>query len=380
MDNRTPHPRGWHRRHLYGSTVGSFFASGHSPAEAKQLVSSSLFEEMFSLKPSLDHLSFRRREDRYNLPQAVTLGLKGGDPTLGSALINDDRLNGFLSDELSSYYRERLSFDELPIPFRCVATDLTSQVFSFSHMGISCGSRSTCGITRSAFRTTLQRAGGGVDVGMTISKDTQISVQYRASSVLWKLRNGEDGRPTQYLSSTTQSLAGHLVYSNRTAELASPEGTRLDLTAVRLFQRTGVHGTSFLLLETKQTSTLSRRNLLSFFCGHEYLFRRTVPDPLRFTLGGPLRLYASSLDEYRGTDVRSPGPLISGDSRRSQPDWDRAYTSQPATRPGISGRRSSILFAPGRLRGCPAEHTSWSDHSWRSGGRCGHRKVFFTFG
>ena len=26
-------------------------------------------------------------------------------------------------------------------------------------------------------------------------------------------------------------------------------------------------------------------------------------DPLRFTLGGPLRLYASSVDEYRGTDI-----------------------------------------------------------------------------
>ena len=26
-------------------------------------------------------------------------------------------------------------------------------------------------------------------------------------------------------------------------------------------------------------------------------------DPLRFTLGGPLRLTASSVDEYRGTDI-----------------------------------------------------------------------------
>jgi NTE family protein len=32
-------------------------------------------------------------------------------------------------------------------------------------------------------------------------------------------------------------------------------------------------------------------------------FRRDVADPLRFTLGGPLRLSASSIDEYRGTDA-----------------------------------------------------------------------------
>ena len=35
---------------------------------------------------------------------------------------------------------------------------------------------------------------------------------------------------------------------------------------------------------------------------HSY-FRKNVADPLRFTLGGPLRLYASSIDEYRGSDV-----------------------------------------------------------------------------
>jgi len=28
-----------------------------------------------------------------------------------------------------------------------------------------------------------------------------------------------------------------------------------------------------------------------------------VADPFRFTLGGPLRLSASSIDEYRGTDT-----------------------------------------------------------------------------
>jgi hypothetical protein len=32
-------------------------------------------------------------------------------------------------------------------------------------------------------------------------------------------------------------------------------------------------------------------------------FHNDVPDPLRFTLGGPLSLSASSIDEYRATDV-----------------------------------------------------------------------------
>ena len=32
------------------------------------------------------------------------------------------------------------------------------------------------------------------------------------------------------------------------------------------------------------------------------MFNRDVAQPFRFTLGGPLRLSASAIDEYRGTD------------------------------------------------------------------------------
>ena len=32
------------------------------------------------------------------------------------------------------------------------------------------------------------------------------------------------------------------------------------------------------------------------------MFNRNVAQPFRFTLGGPLRLTASAIDEYRGTD------------------------------------------------------------------------------
>ena len=32
------------------------------------------------------------------------------------------------------------------------------------------------------------------------------------------------------------------------------------------------------------------------------MFHRNVAEPFRYTLGGPLRLSASAIDEYRGTD------------------------------------------------------------------------------
>ena len=41
------------------------------------------------------------------------------------------------------------------------------------------------------------------------------------------------------------------------------------------------------------------------------MFNRNVADPFRFTLGGPLRLTASSFEEYRGTDYALARPAYS---------------------------------------------------------------------
>jgi NTE family protein len=109
-----------------GALVGSLFASGYSSTEIERLVSNGNFDDLFSLKVTLRNVSFRRREDRDYLPQALTFGLRNGKLSLGEALIADDQLNAFLAHELVSYNAENLSFDDLPIPFRCVATDLTT--------------------------------------------------------------------------------------------------------------------------------------------------------------------------------------------------------------------------------------------------------------
>ncbi|HEY0797222.1 MAG TPA: patatin-like phospholipase family protein, partial [Acidisarcina sp.] len=109
-----------------GALVGSLFAAGYSSEEIERLVVNGHFDDLFTLKPSLSNVSFRRREDRDYLPQALTFGLRNGKLSLGDALIADDQLNAFLGHELVAYNGQNLSFDNLPIPFRCVATDLTT--------------------------------------------------------------------------------------------------------------------------------------------------------------------------------------------------------------------------------------------------------------
>ena len=56
-------------------------------------------------------------------------------------------------------------------------------------------------------------------------------------------------------------------------------------------------------MKTSQTFTYRQKNLFGIGTEIDTHFHNDVPDPLRFTLGGPLRLSASSIDEYRGTDV-----------------------------------------------------------------------------
>jgi NTE family protein len=109
-----------------GALVGAMYASGQSITDVKKLVTSNEFNDMFALRPAYSRLSFRRRQDRSEMPQAISLGLKGGKISFGNALVSDDRLDTFLTDEFVSSNSANLDFDQLPTAFRAVATDLTT--------------------------------------------------------------------------------------------------------------------------------------------------------------------------------------------------------------------------------------------------------------
>ena len=109
-----------------GALVGALFASGKSIADVKKLATGDVFSTLFSLRPAYSTLGFRRRQDRTELPQGISVGLRGGRVSVGNALIADNRLDALLSNELVSYNTAGLDSDQLPIPFRCVATDLTT--------------------------------------------------------------------------------------------------------------------------------------------------------------------------------------------------------------------------------------------------------------
>jgi NTE family protein len=105
-----------------GGLIGALYATGRSPAEMRQFVATINWDEALSSEPSYSQLSFRRKEDRRNDQIPAQLGLKNG--LSGPLGFSAGHGVGLILDRIAFPYSTVASFDDLPIPFRCVATDM----------------------------------------------------------------------------------------------------------------------------------------------------------------------------------------------------------------------------------------------------------------
>jgi NTE family protein len=107
-----------------GALIGGIYASGESPGEIETLIRGIKWNEVLRGVTPYKDLSFRRKEDRRDYPNAFEFGLKQG--TQFPSGFNSGQQVGLILDRIGLPYSEMKGFDELPIPFRCVATDLVS--------------------------------------------------------------------------------------------------------------------------------------------------------------------------------------------------------------------------------------------------------------
>lgn len=107
-----------------GGLVGGLYASGLSADEIKAFVKTIDWQTVLSGQVPFQALSYRRKEDKLAFPNRLEFGLKGGF-SLPSGL-NTGAAVGLLFDRTLLPYWDLKSFDDLPIPFRCVATELVS--------------------------------------------------------------------------------------------------------------------------------------------------------------------------------------------------------------------------------------------------------------
>lgn len=106
-----------------GALIGAMYATGMTPAEMRELVGKLNWDQLLRGSPPYDDLSFRRREDRRNLPAPLLLRGRPNDLKL-PASFNPGHEIGLLFDRLMLPYATVMDFDDLPIPFRAVATDM----------------------------------------------------------------------------------------------------------------------------------------------------------------------------------------------------------------------------------------------------------------
>ncbi len=107
-----------------GSIVGALYATGHTPDEMEHVLTEDSVTSVFRITQSYSAQSFRRREDSRDVPNSITIGLKHGF-SFRNSLLTDTGLNELLDKEFLRY-NDQLDFNDLPIPFRCAATDLNA--------------------------------------------------------------------------------------------------------------------------------------------------------------------------------------------------------------------------------------------------------------
>ena len=107
-----------------GSIIGSMYASGMSPEEIRKFAEKIDWDQAFSPEPGYTEISYRRKQDRRDFLVAAPLGLKHG--LRGPNGLNSGQAAGLLLDRIAFPNSNIANFDDLPIPFRCVATDMQS--------------------------------------------------------------------------------------------------------------------------------------------------------------------------------------------------------------------------------------------------------------
>ncbi len=141
----------------------------------------------------------------------------------------------------------------------------------------------------------------GLEAGRTFSNQLQISAEWRAEDTRWSLRTGTGGGP--YLTGTAQTGLLHIKIDRASSGAISPNGFRLAASAGALYHAEASDNAPLVKLSSAATRSWRETNIFGLRGEVNSYLRANVAEPYRFTLGGPMRLSASSFDEYRGTDT-----------------------------------------------------------------------------
>lgn len=114
-----------------GSLVGAAYATGTTLPEIDEIIAGITSELLFKDTPPRKELAMRRKQDDYTILFGPEFGVSSDGPALGKGVVSGVQLETVLRK--LSKEKGYLNFDELPIQYRAVATNLengTEVVFS----------------------------------------------------------------------------------------------------------------------------------------------------------------------------------------------------------------------------------------------------------
>jgi len=106
-----------------GSIIGGLYAVGYAPDEMARIFQEARWDLLLSDEPPRDAYWFRRRQDDRRFLVDLELGWRDGGPALPPGLILGRNIELFLG-QLLLPAASTTDFDELRLPFRCIAADL----------------------------------------------------------------------------------------------------------------------------------------------------------------------------------------------------------------------------------------------------------------
>ena len=117
-----------------GSIIGGLYALGYSPDELTKLIASMNWSEYIGNKIDRSSMSLETRKRSSTTQPSIPFSLESlfdKDPNtslinnLPSAYVNNSSLVNLFND-LCIGYQEEMDFNDLPIPFACIATDIAT--------------------------------------------------------------------------------------------------------------------------------------------------------------------------------------------------------------------------------------------------------------